>query len=70
MIECEVREGRKGLWTDPHPMPSWEWRKKEKRSFHTTHDVSIVHSLISRGMLSFDVSMPPTGTLAAQKQFT
>jgi micrococcal nuclease len=27
-LEKEAREGRKGLWVDPQPVPPWEWRKK------------------------------------------
>jgi len=27
-LEKAVREERKGLWADPHPVPPWEWRKK------------------------------------------
>jgi endonuclease YncB( thermonuclease family) len=27
-LEHEAREGRKGLWADPKPVPPWEWRKK------------------------------------------
>jgi len=27
-LEREAREGRKGLWPDPRPVPPWEWRKK------------------------------------------
>ena len=26
-LETDAREGRKGLWVDPQPMPPWEWRK-------------------------------------------
>jgi endonuclease YncB( thermonuclease family) len=26
-LEKEAREGQKGLWADPQPMPPWEWRK-------------------------------------------
>ena len=25
----ETREGRKGLWADPQPVPPWKWRKRE-----------------------------------------
>ena len=27
-LEKEAREGRKGLWADPQPVPPWEWRKR------------------------------------------
>jgi len=26
-LENEGREGRKGLWADPQPVPPWEWRR-------------------------------------------
>ena len=26
-LEAEAREGRKGLWAEPQPVPPWEWRK-------------------------------------------
>ncbi|HEV8325893.1 MAG TPA: thermonuclease family protein [Nitrospiraceae bacterium] len=28
-LETEVREVKKCLWADPHPMPPWEWRKRK-----------------------------------------
>lgn len=27
-LETEAREVRRGLWTDPHPVPPWEWRNR------------------------------------------
>ena len=27
-LENETREARKGLWADPQPVPSWEWRRQ------------------------------------------
>jgi micrococcal nuclease len=29
-LEKEAREGKKGLWADPQPVPPWEWRKQRK----------------------------------------
>jgi endonuclease YncB( thermonuclease family) len=29
-LEVEAREGRKGLWADPQPVPLWEWRKQRE----------------------------------------
>ena len=26
-FETEVREAKRGLWADLHPVPPWEWRK-------------------------------------------
>lgn len=26
-LEKDARDAKKGLWTDPAPMPPWEWRK-------------------------------------------
>lgn len=28
-LEQEGREAKKGLWADPRPVPTWEWRKRE-----------------------------------------
>jgi hypothetical protein len=27
-LERNVREAKKGLGADPHPVPPWEWRKR------------------------------------------
>ncbi len=29
-LEEEARVARRGLWADPHPVPPWEWRKKNR----------------------------------------
>jgi len=29
-LEKEAREGKKGLWADPQPVPPWEWRKRTR----------------------------------------
>ncbi len=29
--EQEARKAKVGLWTDPNPIPPWEWRKRSKR---------------------------------------
>jgi len=29
-LEYEAREERKGLLADPHPVPPWEWRKRNR----------------------------------------
>lgn len=30
-LERDAREGRKGLWADPQPVPPWEWRKGKQK---------------------------------------
>ena len=30
MLEDKARKDRRGLWTDPHPIPPWCWRKMQK----------------------------------------
>ena len=29
-LEKESREGKRGLWENPNPIPPWEWRKRRK----------------------------------------
>jgi micrococcal nuclease len=30
-LEKQARTAKRGLWTDPRPIPPWEWRKKRRR---------------------------------------
>jgi micrococcal nuclease len=29
-LERDARKTRKGLWSDPDPVPPWEWRKNKR----------------------------------------
>jgi endonuclease YncB( thermonuclease family) len=29
-LEKEVRKAKQGLWADPQPVPTWEWRKSNR----------------------------------------
>jgi endonuclease YncB( thermonuclease family) len=29
-LEQEARDARRGLWTDSHPVPPWEWRRNHR----------------------------------------
>jgi endonuclease YncB( thermonuclease family) len=31
-LEKDARDAKKGLWTDPQPVPLWEWRKRKSLS--------------------------------------
>ena len=30
ILEAQARAERRGLWTDPNPVPPWEWRRSQK----------------------------------------
>jgi endonuclease YncB( thermonuclease family) len=30
--ETEARDHRRGLWTDPNPVPPWKWRREKRRA--------------------------------------
>ena len=30
--EADAREHQRGWWTDPHPVPPWEWRKAKRQA--------------------------------------
>ena len=30
-LEEEARGARRGLWADPHAVPTWEWRRMRRR---------------------------------------
>jgi micrococcal nuclease len=32
--EVDAHEHHRGLWTDPNPMPPWEWRKAKRNRSH------------------------------------
>jgi endonuclease YncB( thermonuclease family) len=36
-LENEAGETRRGLWTDPQPVPPWKWRKQLRLSFFATY---------------------------------
>jgi endonuclease YncB( thermonuclease family) len=29
-LQMDVREARKGLWSDPQAVPPWKWRKRSR----------------------------------------
>ncbi len=31
-LEAEARTARRGLWVDPHPIPPWEFRRRQRAS--------------------------------------
>ncbi len=31
-LEKEARKNKRGLWSDPNPMPPWDWRRAHKQS--------------------------------------
>ena len=42
-LETEMREAKKGLCADPHPVPPWEWKREFLHSIgqHTICQVSL-----------------------------
>jgi endonuclease YncB( thermonuclease family) len=30
-LEHQARKAKKGLWVDPQPVPSWEWRVERQQ---------------------------------------
>jgi micrococcal nuclease len=46
-LELEARDGKRGLWADPYPVPPWEWRKP-KRLVHYAALVPDVLGTIER----------------------
>jgi endonuclease YncB( thermonuclease family) len=35
--EADAREHRRGLWADPHPVPTWEWRREKRQASKSVH---------------------------------
>lgn len=29
-LQEEAQKSRRGLWSDPHAIPPWQWRKRER----------------------------------------
>jgi endonuclease YncB( thermonuclease family) len=36
--QAVAREQKFGLWSDPFPVPPWDWRKSEKERSRMAHD--------------------------------
>jgi endonuclease YncB( thermonuclease family) len=34
--ETAARKAKRGLWTDPNPIPPWEWRQSEREKRQTS----------------------------------
>jgi endonuclease YncB( thermonuclease family) len=35
-LEAEARRAQRGLWSDPLPVPPWEWRRERRASAHAS----------------------------------
>ena len=44
-LENEAREGQKGLWADPQPVPPWGWRKQRFSSDSQFRRLSYLNGL-------------------------
>jgi nuclease-like protein len=63
-LEKDARDGKKGLWADPHPGPPWEWRKRKERC-NTALGAGIhaVNAIVNDG-LNRDRIEPPQPTVS------
>jgi hypothetical protein len=56
-LEKDAREGCKGLWADPQPVPPWEWRKKFAEATAFGGKLSLVPYHFRYGITQFSVAL-------------